>query len=62
VFGIAESPRLGAGRVPVTFELLAPNGRPAKFTSDLASFWATGFPEVRRLLRVRYPKHDWRDV
>jgi ATP-dependent helicase HrpB len=61
-FGIAESPRLGPGRVPVTFELLAPNGRPAQVTSDLASFWATGYPEVRRQLRGRYPKHDWRDV
>jgi ATP-dependent helicase HrpB len=61
-FGVAESPRLGPHRVPVTFELLAPNGRPAQITSDLASFWATGYPEVRKQLRGRYPKHDWRDV
>lgn len=61
-FGVAESPRLGPRRVPVTFELLAPNGRPAQVTSDLASFWATGYPEVRKQLRGRYPKHDWRDV
>jgi ATP-dependent helicase HrpB len=45
--------------VPVTFELLAPNGRPAQVTSDLASFWARGYAEVRKQLRVRYPKHAW---
>ena len=59
VFGLKASPRLGPRSVPVTFELLAPNGRPAQITSDLASFWRRGYPEVRKELRARYPKHKW---
>jgi ATP-dependent helicase HrpB len=59
VFGLKETPRLGPARTPVTFELLAPNGRPAQVTTDLASFWARGYAEVRRELRARYPKHAW---
>jgi ATP-dependent helicase HrpB len=59
VFGLKASPQLGPRRVPVTFELLAPNGRPAQITSDLASFWQRGYPEVRKELRARYPKHKW---
>jgi ATP-dependent helicase HrpB len=59
VFGVRETPRLGPRHTPVTFELLAPNGRPAQVTSDLASFWKTGYPVVRRELRARYPRHAW---
>jgi ATP-dependent helicase HrpB len=59
LFGLADSPRLGLHRMPVTFELLAPNGRPVQVTSDLGSFWATGYAEVRTQLRARYPKHAW---
>ena len=59
LFGLAETPRLGPGRVPVTFELLAPSGRPVQVTRDLRSFWTRGYPEVRKELRARYPKHPW---
>jgi ATP-dependent helicase HrpB len=59
LFGLAESPRLGPNRVPVTFHLLAPNGRRVQTTRDLGSFWATTYPEVRKELRGRYPKHPW---
>ena len=59
LFGLAETPRLGPRRVPVTFELLAPSGRPVQVTSDLRSFWTRGYPEVRKELRARYPKHPW---
>ena len=52
VFGLAETPRIGPRRVPVTFELLAPNGRPVQVTTDLTSFWTRGYPEVRRELRA----------
>jgi ATP-dependent helicase HrpB len=61
LFGLAETPRIGPRRVPVTFELLAPNGRPVQVTTDLTSFWTRGYPEVRRELRARYPKHPWPD-
>jgi ATP-dependent helicase HrpB len=59
LFGLAESPRLGPGRAPVTFELLAPNGRPVQTTKDLRNFWNTTYQEVRKELRGRYPRHPW---
>jgi ATP-dependent RNA helicase HrpB len=59
LFGLGDSPRVGRAKLPVTFELLAPNGRPVQVTSDLRSFWKRGYPEVRKELRARYPKHPW---
>ena len=59
VFGLAETPRIAAGRVAVLLHLLAPNGRPQQVTDDLASFWANTYPVVRKELRARYPKHAW---
>ena len=61
LFGLAETPRLGPARVPVTFELLAPNGRQVQTTQDLKSFWERTYPEVRKELRGRYPRHPWPD-
>lgn len=59
LFGLAETPRVAAGRVPVLLHLLSPAGRPVQVTTDLASFWSTTYPAVRRELRGRYPKHPW---
>ena len=59
LFGLAETPRIGPGKVPVVFELLAPNGRPVQTTSDLEGFWERTYPEVRKELRGRYPRHPW---
>ena len=59
LFGLAETPRLAAGRVPVLVHLLAPNQRPQQVTDDLASFWRTTYPQVRKELRARYPRHAW---
>jgi ATP-dependent RNA helicase HrpB len=59
LFGLGESPRLGPRQEPVTFSLLAPNGRPVQTTRDLGSFWERTYPEVRKELRGRYPKHPW---
>ncbi len=61
LFGLAETPRLGPGKIPVTFHLLAPNARPVQSTQDLKSFWATTYQEVRKQLRGRYPRHPWPD-
>jgi len=61
VFGLLATPRLARGRVPLVLELLAPSQRPVQITDDLASFWRTTYPEVRKVLRGRYPKHDWPD-
>jgi ATP-dependent helicase HrpB len=58
VFGLNDTPRVG-GRVPVTMQLLSPAHRPVQVTRDLASFWKTGYFEVRKDLRGKYPKHHW---
>jgi ATP-dependent helicase HrpB len=59
VFGLADSPRVGDGAVPVTLELLSPARRPVQVTRDLESFWSRGYHEVRKELKGRYPKHYW---
>jgi ATP-dependent helicase HrpB len=59
LFGLADTPRIGPRRIPVTFELLAPNGRPVQVTADLKSFWTTTYPDLRGSLRARYPRHPW---
>ncbi len=59
LFGWTETPRIAAGRVPLLLHLLGPNHRPQQVTEDLASFWTNTYPEVRKELRRRYPKHHW---
>jgi ATP-dependent helicase HrpB len=59
LFGLAETPRVGRQREAVVLALLAPNGRPVQVTRDLRSFWDRTYPEVRKELRGRYPKHPW---
>ena len=61
MFGLAESPRVGGGRVPLTLHLLSPAHRPVQVTRDLASFWRSSYFDVRKDLRGRYPKHYWPD-
>lgn len=58
-FGLAESPRLLDGRLPVLFHLLSPARRPLAVTDDLASFWSGPYAQVRAQMRGRYPKHPW---
>lgn len=59
LYGVAEHPTVGGGRVPVVVHLLSPAGRPVQVTSDLPGFWAGSWREVRRELAGRYPKHHW---
>lgn len=59
VFGWLDTPRIAGGRVPVLMHLLGPNYRPVQVTNDLRSFWTTTYFQVRKDLRVRYPKHSW---
>jgi ATP-dependent helicase HrpB len=59
LFGLADTPRVGARGEPVLLSLLAPNGRPVQMTRDLRSFWERTYPEVRKELRGRYPRHPW---
>ena len=59
VFGLEESPRIGGGRVPITFKLLSPAQRPVQVTRDLGGFWRGSYADVRKDMRGRYPKHYW---
>jgi len=58
-FGMTETPRLANGKVPVVAHLLAPNQRAVQTTADLAGFWQRLYPQLRRELGRRYPKHAW---
>jgi ATP-dependent helicase HrpB len=59
LFGLADTPRIVDGRVPVTLHLLSSAGRPLQVTTDLRGFWARTWPEVRREMQGRYPRHPW---
>lgn len=58
-FGMTETPRIARGRVPLVVHLLAPNQRPVQMTTDLAGFWQRLYPQVRKELMRRYPRHAW---
>ena len=59
MFGLAETPRIARGRVPLTLHLLSPARRPVQVTRDLGGFWRSSYHDVRKDLRGRYPKHPW---
>ena len=61
LFGLADTPRVGNGRIPVTLHLLSPAGRPIQVTQDLKGFWERTYPEVKKELKGRYPRHPWPD-
>lgn len=61
VFGLADTPRLNNGKVPVLMHLLSPGYKPVQVTGDLKSFWNTTYFEVKKELKRRYPKHAWPD-
>lgn len=58
-FGMTDGPKLAGGRIAVVLHLLAPNQRPVQVTTDLAGFWQRTYPQVRRELSRRYPRHHW---
>jgi ATP-dependent helicase HrpB len=61
MFGLADTPRIAWGRVPVTLHLLSPARRPIQITQDLRGFWDRTYAEVRKEMQGRYPKHPWPD-
>ena len=61
VFGMTQTPSIANGKVAVLIHLLSPARRPVQVTQDLTSFWKTGYPEVKKELKGRYPKHFWPD-
>ncbi|AFC84619.1 ATP-dependent helicase HrpB [Frateuria aurantia] len=61
LFGLADTPTIAGGTVPVVLHLLSPAGRPIQVTRDLRSFWERTYPEVKKELKGRYPRHPWPD-
>lgn len=61
MFGLEDTPVVAGGRVPLLLHLLSPARRPVQVTRDLRSFWKNAYPEVRKDLKGRYPKHHWPD-
>ncbi|KAF1051085.1 MAG: ATP-dependent RNA helicase SrmB [Stenotrophomonas maltophilia] len=61
LFGLADTPRIGGGRLAVKLHLLSPAQRPVQVTQDLANFWRSTYAEVKKDLKGRYPKHYWPD-
>lgn len=59
LFGLDAQPAICGGRLPLTVELLSPAGRPVQTTGDLPGFWRSGWSELRKEMRGRYPKHPW---
>ena len=56
---MADGPTVADGRVSLTLQLWAPNRRPVQVTQDLAGFWERHYPDLRKTLSRRYPKHSW---
>jgi ATP-dependent helicase HrpB len=59
VFGLTETPAVNEGQVKIILHLLSPGYKPVQVTQDLKSFWSNTYPEVRKELRMRYPRHSW---
>ena len=59
LFGLADTPRVANGRVALTLHLLSPGGKPLQMTQDLKGFWDRTYPEVRKEMKGRYPRHPW---
>ena len=59
LFGLADTPTVAWGRIPVVLHLLSPARRPVQVTRDLRGFWDGAYQEVRKELKGRYPKHPW---
>jgi ATP-dependent helicase HrpB len=61
LFGLGETPRIAGNRIPLTLHLLSPGGKPLQITQDLKSFWERTYPEVKKEMKGRYPRHPWPD-
>ncbi|MBP1805654.1 ATP-dependent helicase HrpB [Rubellimicrobium aerolatum] len=57
MLGVTSHP-LAAGK-PIRVTLLSPGQTPIAVVSDLPGFWRSSYPEVRKEMRGRYPRHPW---
>jgi ATP-dependent helicase HrpB len=59
MFGMNAAPQIAEGRARLKIELLSPGGKPVAVTQSMETFWVNGYPDVRKDMRGRYPKHSW---
>ena len=59
MFGMQSAPQIANGRARLKIELLSPGGKPVAITQSLETFWVNAYPDVRKDMRGRYPKHLW---
>jgi ATP-dependent helicase HrpB len=59
MFGMNSAPQIAEGRARLKIELLSPGGKPVAVTQSMETFWVNGYPDVRKDMRGRYPKHSW---
>ena len=59
MFKLADTPTIASGRIKVLIHLLSPAGRPVQVTQDLRGFWNSGYQQVKKELKGRYPRHPW---
>ncbi len=60
LYDVSHHPCINHGKYKITVDILAPNGRSSQLTKDLPSFWGGSYPQVKKELAGRYPKHEWR--
>lgn len=61
MFGAVDTPKILMGKLPLTIHLLSPARRPLQITSDLSGFWQNSYPQIKKEMKGRYPKHPWPD-
>jgi len=61
MFGESDTPKIAGGKIPLQLHLLSPAGRPLQVTQDLRTFWDEVYPDVKKEMKGRYPRHPWPD-
>lgn len=60
LYDVNALPKIGLQKISLAVHILAPNMRPVQITQDLAGFWKEHYPNVKKELQRKYPKHAWR--
>ena len=60
LYDVQSHPTVGFGEFPITVEILAPNQRVVQRTKNILAFWESSYPDIKKDLSGRYPKHEWR--